>query len=346
MIAKDHMPLLTPERLGFQYFIKCAIPLYKPPCRKTITNMMQDKYEVLATKIKCMISELESYCLTTDIWTHTQTTKSYLGLTLHYYKNGKNMQSIIVGVRPLNDSHTAEYLSTVILEICHQWNIEINKVSVIVTDNAENIVKAARETFSKAKHLPCFAHTINLLAYDVLGTHKVDGLTVANVEGIPELLTKVKNIVTFFKRSVKASDFLRDLQYQRGKTEGSALRLIQDVSTRWNSSYLSLMRFRELVDEISITLLKHTDSPNMLTAAELKSVKVVCELLAPLYQMTEELSAEKVPTTSKVIPLLNLMQKVLNLFLFYFLPLYPICLVTFLFRKLPWSKLMKQWLTN
>lgn len=72
------------------------------------------------------------------------------------------------------------------------------------------------------------------------------------------------------------------------------------------------MRLRELTDEIGITLLKHSDSPNMLTGAELKTIKVICELLAPLYQITEELSAEKVPTASKVIPLLNLVQKVFN----------------------------------
>lgn len=321
MVAKDHMPLLTPERPGFQYFIKHALPLYKPPCRKSLTKMMQDKYEVLSAKIKGIIKELESYCLTADIWTNTQTTKSYLGLTLHYYKNGKNMQSVIIGIHALDESHTSAYISTIILKICHEWDIEIDKVSVIVTDNGENMVKAAKDTFGRAKHFSCFAHTINLLAYDVLGTHKVHGFAVDNVKGIPALLNKVKNIVKFFKRSVNASDSLRKLQYQRGKAEGSALRLIQDVSTRWNSTYLSLMRFRELSDEIGITLLKFSDSPNMLSGAELEIVKVICELLAPLYQVTEELSAEKVPPAAKVIPLLNLMRKVFNLicFIFFFI---------------------------
>ncbi|XP_036142128.1 uncharacterized protein LOC118645360 [Monomorium pharaonis] len=159
------------------------------------------------------------------------------------------MQSITIGVHALSESHTAAYISTIILEICGQWGIEVNKVSVIVTDNAENIVKAAKDTFGRAKHLPCFAHTINLLAHDVLGTHS-----------------------------------LKKLQYERGKTEGSALRLIQDVSTRWNSTYISLMRFCQLSDEIGITLLKHSDSPNMLTRAELNEVKVICKLLAPLYK--------------------------------------------------------------
>ncbi|XP_011884114.1 PREDICTED: zinc finger BED domain-containing protein 1-like [Vollenhovia emeryi] len=309
MIAHDHLPLLTPDRTGFKYFIKRALPLYKPPCRKTVTKMMRDKYDVLTVKIRNIIKELESYCLTADIWTNIQTTTSYLGLTLHYYKNGKNMQSVTIGVQALNESHTAAYISTIIFEICCQWGIEIDKISVIVTDNGENMVKAAKDTFGKAKHLPCFAHTINLLAYDVLGTHKVNGTIVDNVEGISTLLNKVRKIITFFKKSVNASDSLRKLQYQRGKSEGTALRLIQDVSTRWNSTYLSLIRFRELSDEIGITLLKHSASPNMLTGAELDIVRVICELLAPLYQVTEELSAEKVPTASKVIPLLNLLQK-------------------------------------
>ncbi|XP_011880013.1 PREDICTED: zinc finger BED domain-containing protein 4-like, partial [Vollenhovia emeryi] len=246
--------------------------------------MMRDKYDVLTVKIRNIIKELVSYCLTADIWTNIQITTSYLGLTLHYYKNGKNMQSVTIGVQILDESYTAGYISTIILEISCQWGIEMDKISVIVTDNGENMVKAAKDTFGKAKHLPCFAHTINLLAYDVLSTHKVNGTIVDNVEGISTLLNK------------------------RGKSEGTALRLIQDVSTRWNSTYLSLIRFRELSDEIGITLLKHSASPNKLTGAELNIVRVICELLAPLYQVIEELSAEKVPTASKVIPLLNLLQ--------------------------------------
>lgn len=42
----------------------------------------------------------------------------------------------------------------------------MDKVVAIVTDNASNIVSAARAT--GWRHIPCFAHTLNLVVQDAL----------------------------------------------------------------------------------------------------------------------------------------------------------------------------------
>lgn len=71
------------------------------------------------------------------------------------------------------------------------------------------------DTLGFHKHLPCFAHTLNLVA-----THTMDFYD-ATV-----LVTKIKTIVTFFKQSSIAAIELRKV---------SALKLIQCIDTRWNS---------------------------------------------------------------------------------------------------------------
>lgn len=72
----------------------------------------------------------------------------------------------------------------------NDWNIDKDKVIVMVTDNGPNIVKAVHDKLGFNKHLPCFAHTLNLVA-----THTMD------FDDATVLLTKIKTIVTFFNLS-------------------------------------------------------------------------------------------------------------------------------------------------
>lgn len=44
-----------------------------------------------------------------------------------------------------------------------EWNINVNKVSAVVTENAPSMSKAVDMAFGK-KRIPCFAHTPNLVA--------------------------------------------------------------------------------------------------------------------------------------------------------------------------------------
>jgi len=48
----------------------------------------------------------------------------------------------------------------------------------------------------------------------------------------------------------------------------------------------------------------------MLTAAEVRSARVVSNVFEPLFEVTKEFSEEKLPTAGKVIPVLMLMQEV------------------------------------
>ncbi|CAH1107954.1 unnamed protein product [Psylliodes chrysocephalus] len=115
-------------------------------------------------------------------------TKSFLGLTCHYIDEDK-FKSIVIAVYELSSNHTAEYITDIIKKFCESWGICINKISAVVTDNGANMVKAITLLFGKNKHLPCFAHLLDLLA--------------------TKIMTEVGNVVTYFKHSVAASDELR-----------------------------------------------------------------------------------------------------------------------------------------
>lgn len=121
----------------------------------------------------------------------------------------------------------------------------------MVSDSASNMSKAIADTFGKEKHLPCFAHTVNLVGQGAM----------SDFPELKNLLSKVKEIVKYFKHSIVAADELKKIQ------TGQSLKLIQEVPTRWNSAYYMLERFHELKEKVGAVLLRLPKSPDMLTGS-------------------------------------------------------------------------------
>lgn len=130
------------------------------------------------------------------------------------------MTSLTIGVFELDQRHTSEYLAQCISLACDEWNIAHSKVTTVITDNGANIVKAIIDIFEKNKHLPCFAHTLDLVASKITN----------ETENIKIVIDKVKVNVTYFKHSVAAADELRKAQPAE-----NILKPIKSVPTRWNS---------------------------------------------------------------------------------------------------------------
>jgi len=107
----------------------------------------------------------------------------------------------------LTQSHTADYIGSQLLITLSNWNINKKNIAAVVTDNGANMVKAIYDQFGKGNHIPCFAHTINLVVEN----------SISNSEEFKQLLHKVREVVKYFKRSTSASDELRKLQINEGK---------------------------------------------------------------------------------------------------------------------------------
>ncbi len=65
-------------------------------------------------------------------------------------------------------SHTAENLAKELRDLVSEWKLT-DKIAAVVTDNANNIVKAVN-AINKWRHvgLPCFAHTLSLAVKDAI----------------------------------------------------------------------------------------------------------------------------------------------------------------------------------
>lgn len=160
-IYKDNVPFSTVEGEGFKNLIKELNPLYKLPTRNTIKNLIDKKYDTQAAVFREKISSISYVSITTDVWTDLQT-KNFLGITVHFVENTQ-MISACLGVEELDQSHTADYIGNQILKTLGEWNIPDDKVVAITTDNGANMVRAIYDSFGKNRHIPCFAHTVNLV---------------------------------------------------------------------------------------------------------------------------------------------------------------------------------------
>ena len=224
-----------------------------------------------------------------------------MGLTVHYFKQTK-LDSVQLGAFPLDQSHTGEYLVGIINDLCDDWDISHDSVVSVVTDNCANMVKAVNITVGKENHLSCFAHTIQLVVNNAM----------ESTPGLTDLFSEAKHIVTFFKQSAKAADKLRRLQLNLGAKEGTLLKLIQDVTTRWNSEFAMAKRFVQMASLVSSALMTLDNGPAMLNREQINCLKEIVKVLAPIEQATRELSTEGYVSCSVVSPMIHSVRETLK----------------------------------
>lgn len=86
------------------------------------------------------------------------------------------------------------------MSILEEWNIEPDKIVSVVTDNGSNMIAAVQLNLIN-RHVPCFAHTINLVTTTAISCPTILGT-----------VKKVRDIVKYIKNSVNVSDQLRKIQ--------------------------------------------------------------------------------------------------------------------------------------
>lgn len=286
LFTMDYQPFSIVNDVGFRNFVSALNPAYTLPNRQTISkSLIPLAYEKCLNSCKEKVKNITHACLTTDCWTSLNN-ESFIGVTIHYINENFELKSVLLKCSSLMVSHTAENLAQDINNCLEEWDLK-GKIGIAVSDNAANITKAFE--ILRFRRFGCFAHTINLVVIDAL-------------KDIEKTVDKVKQIVGHFRRSTATNGKFINYQKNNG---AEPKKLIQDVVTRWNSTFYMLDRFVELENAVRATMGIINANLPVIALEEWELIKNVIVILKPFERVTKVVSGENYMTGSLVIVMLN-----------------------------------------
>jgi hypothetical protein len=295
----DMEPLDHVNKKGFQRLMKNICPKYEMVSRTHITQtILPDMYNRVKTKIQCELKNLPYISVTTDLWTSDSSShvNDFISITAHGLNKNFELKNFCLEVMPFEgEKHSAENISDNLQLAMLEWEIT-DRVKVIVTDNARNIVNAVKD-IHEVKHVPCMAHTLQLVLQDGL-------LEQTNIK---DVVNTARKIVGHFSHSTTAMKLLQEAQETYNIPQHV---LIQNVPTRWNSTYLMLNRLYEQRIAIQAVLPKLNCQFDLNTQQWIL-VEQVVQILVYFEDVTKALSKDAI-TLSDAIPLINSLFRIIQ----------------------------------
>ena len=197
----------------------------------------------------------------------------YLTVTCHFITPNWHMESAVLETLNVSESHTSLNLASELKKVTNEWEIT-TKIHCAITDGASNIKGAIKE--NRWNNLVCFAHTLNLVV----------SCAIEQDLQSKEVIAKIKHIVSFFHKSTLASDKLRKLQNTLGLPEH---KLIQQIETRWNSSFYMMERYIEQNEAVHTALCLQDRNDLVLSSDKNPFIEKMIEVLQPFESVTTDL---------------------------------------------------------
>lgn len=127
-------PISIVDGDGFQNFVRALNPRYNLPSRGTVSNRIAKLYDSTAKSVKASLDN-RSVALTTDGWTSLHM-DAYVTVTAHFISDDWEIKNYVLKTEELREKHTAENVSECILQILGEFDIKLESVISVTTDNA------------------------------------------------------------------------------------------------------------------------------------------------------------------------------------------------------------------
>ncbi|XP_062170979.1 zinc finger BED domain-containing protein RICESLEEPER 2-like [Alnus glutinosa] len=227
-------------------------------------------------------------------------------VTCHFIDSDWHLNRRVLNFCNVPPPHTGFLIADALQKCFQEWEIE-NKICSITVDNARSndvAVRVLKDIFNMRKalfasgklfHVRCVAHITNLLVQDGLG----------EISSIVDCVRNgIKYLVASEGRLVKFSEIAKQLQLTSKK-------LLLDVATRWNSTYMMLAAALEFKGVFP--MYSYIDSGFIWLPSDEDWDKVgnVCQLLGVFNQVTNIVSGSDYPTANLFLPEVWRMKEVL-----------------------------------
>lgn len=292
-------PYRTVDNIWFRRYCRILNPSAELLSRNQLSSAVISNTPKLQRKIADELKKADGISLTFDIWTARKSSRGFGVVTAHFIGREGTLQSIVLRFRYIPCPHDTERTLDTLKSVIEDFDIA-GKVVSITTDSASTNISAIRklrecfelgeDTKVGFRHVRCFAH--------ILHNALKDGLQVMNPS-----LDSLRAIVRDIKKSTKKTEAFMRVQTSLLEEENeeiefvSPLKLLSEVQTRWNSTYIMLKRAYQLRKPIAdaiwdIRELNGYEEPDWIQISKLMS------LLKPFEELTRRISSDSTPTLS------------------------------------------------
>jgi len=214
--------------------------------------------------------------------------RDVIGVTAHRLDANFNLHSAVIGVKEADFSQTGGAIAGRIRETANgMFPQPTMMISSIVTDHAANYAAAGRLITEDS--VGCAAHLLQLVVHDVCG------------KKLPEMHELLKSVSSFTVSIRQRKGSLRVMDQMRVAKGEKPLRPVSNVSTRWNSDFLMVVRYLTLAKDYRATTASlgagDVEQPPQATS---KDLRLYARYMRPLFVATEQLSADECPTLCQV----------------------------------------------
>jgi len=297
LIIKDGLCLSLLDKPNFRNFCGKLDPNFTIPSRRKFTSIMLPAiYIDLQNDIFQNMQRTSFMSFTTDTWT-SSSNDSYMAITCHYIDDELNFKNFLLSVESFPEKHTALNIYEKFSQVLEKWNCQ-DKCVAVVHDSAPNMYKAMNDNFDN--NLRCFGHTLQLCVLNSLKNM-----------GIHTIILKIRSVVCHFSHSSTASNLLEVFQEKLFLPKHE---LIQEVITRWNSTYFMLERFIEQKAAIYAVLVDQNKQSLFvdITEDDILIISQLIKILKPYEEATKQISGENYVSASLILPIAFQLDKLLQ----------------------------------
>lgn len=198
-------------------------------------------------------------------------------------------------MKPFLGSHTGENIAKELNTVAIRWDIEKGKIHLLIHDSGANMVKGVR--LAEYDSARCFIHTLQRAINESLQAQ----------DEVTTMIATGRRLVTHFNHSGLAQEKLLAIQKELNLPEHQ---LVQDISTRWNSTFYMIERLLEQKRAISLFVADHETLTN-LTAQNWCLMEQCFNLLKPFAEITK-ITSSGLSCISEVIPHVAVLKKYLD----------------------------------
>ena len=285
-IVRAYMPFTTCIDSDFREILEYLNPYVK----NFGVNGIKDEIIRFAHKGREYVKtalEGQHFALTTDHWT-SRANDNYAGVTAHYINANWELKTFTLCCCRHEGTQGAVDIIDLLDKTKEEFGLSDDYLMATVTDTAASM-NLAGQLMNRPHHY-CADHVLELTAK-----------LLSDLKGVHAILKNCRAIVGSINQSSQVAEHIEKLQKQFNQP---ILTVIQDVITRWWSTYNMLERFFKLKHIIDV-LCKQKIIDHSVSDEEFKFIELLLPVLYPFKLFQQSLEGENYVTLSSLPDMIN-----------------------------------------